>query len=339
MVCDNGKGANNIHQLGGETIMQIREMVLYGYNGKVRHLEFHPGKLNIITGEQKAGKSAVGDIIDYCLGSRNCDIADGVVRDCVAWFGLLLQFESERIFVARENPGAGNQTTFAFYYEIGKNIEVPEHGEFVSNTNRDGIIAILNEHLGIGENLHIPPAGQTRNPLAATIRHALFFCFQGQEEIAAKTILFHKQSETYTLQAIKDTLPYFLGAVREDELALAEELRLKRRKLRELEQEKKELELLSGADTARALSLLAEATAVGLITVADPPSSKRDLRKTLETISNCKIDEIVAEYTEGSRLAVLQKQWDEVEEKLDNLKDEIQSAEEYKMLRKQSELV
>lgn len=33
-------------------MMQIRELVLYGYNGKVRHLPFALGKVNIITGNQ-----------------------------------------------------------------------------------------------------------------------------------------------------------------------------------------------------------------------------------------------------------------------------------------------
>ena len=47
--------------------MQIRELVLYGYNGKVRHLPFALGQVNIITGRSKSGKSVVGDIIDYCL--------------------------------------------------------------------------------------------------------------------------------------------------------------------------------------------------------------------------------------------------------------------------------
>lgn len=49
-------------------MMQIRELVLYGYNGKVRHLPFALGKVNIITGRSKSGKSAIGDIIDYCMG-------------------------------------------------------------------------------------------------------------------------------------------------------------------------------------------------------------------------------------------------------------------------------
>ena len=33
--------------------MQIRELVLYGYNGKVRHLPFALGRVNIITGRSK----------------------------------------------------------------------------------------------------------------------------------------------------------------------------------------------------------------------------------------------------------------------------------------------
>ena len=49
-------------------MMQIRELVLYGRNGKVRHLPFSLGTVNIITGKSKTGKSADGDIIDYCMG-------------------------------------------------------------------------------------------------------------------------------------------------------------------------------------------------------------------------------------------------------------------------------
>lgn len=55
--------------------MQIQELVLYGRNGKVRHLPFSLGTVNIITGKSKSGKSAVGDIIDYCMGGSSCNIA------------------------------------------------------------------------------------------------------------------------------------------------------------------------------------------------------------------------------------------------------------------------
>ena len=107
-------------------MMQIRELVLYGYNGKVRLLQFALGKVNIITGRSKSGKSAIGDIIDYCMGGESCNIADGIVRDNVSWYGLLLQFDNERVFVARKNPDKGQQTTSFSYIEVGDKIEVPE---------------------------------------------------------------------------------------------------------------------------------------------------------------------------------------------------------------------
>lgn len=245
--------------------MQIREIVLYGYNGKVRHLPFSLGKVNIITGRSKSGKSVVGDIIDYCLGGESCNIADGVVRDNVAWYGLLLQFDKERVFVARKNPDKGQQTTGFCYIEVGEKIEVPDKNDFVSNANVAGIEEVLTRRIGISENLNIPPEGQSRLPLAANIRHALYYCFQGQDEIAAKNFLFHHQSEDYITQAIKDTIPYFLGAISEEALALENERSILKRKLTIEKRKLEENRYLMGGGSERAIALIGEARQVGLI--------------------------------------------------------------------------
>ena len=157
--------------------MQILELVLYGKNGQKRTLSFNPGKVNIIPGESKAGKSAVGDIIEYCMGGSSCNIAVGVVRDNVAWYGLLLQFNTNRIFVARKNPDPGRQSTSFCYYELGTDIRSPEKADFSSNTNVEGIEKLLTKQIGISENIHMPEDDESRDPLEANIRHALFFFF------------------------------------------------------------------------------------------------------------------------------------------------------------------
>ena len=246
-------------------MMQIRELVLYGYNGKVRHLPFALGKVNIITGRSKSGKSAIGDIIDYCMGGDSCNIADGIVRDNVAWYGLLLQFDNERIFVARKNPDKGQQTTSTSYIEIGEEIEVPESCYFISNTNSSGIEKTLTQRIGISENLNTPPEGQSRLPLAANIRHALYYCFQGQDEIAAKNFLFHRQSDDFVTQAIKDTIPYFLGAINEEALALENERAVLKRRLTIERRRLEENRHLMGGGFERAVKLIGEARQVGLI--------------------------------------------------------------------------
>ena len=244
-------------------MMQIRELVLYGYNGKVRHLPFALGKVNIITGRSKSGKSAIGDIIDYCMGGDSCNIADGIVRDNVAWYGLLLQFDNERIFVARKNPDKGQQTTSTSYIEIGEEIEVPESCDFISNTNSSGIEKTLTQRIGISENLNTPPEGQSRLPLAANIRHALYYCFQGQDEIAAKNFLFHRQSDDFVTQAIKDTIPYFLGAINEEALALENERAVLKRRLTIERRRLEENRHLMGGGFERAVKLIGEARQVG----------------------------------------------------------------------------
>lgn len=247
--------------------MQILELVLYGKKGQKRTLTFNTGKVNIITGKSKSGKSAVGDIIEYCMGGSSCHIAEGVVRDNVSWYGLLLQINNNKVFVARKNPDPGQQTTYLCYYAIGTDVESPETTDFVSNTNVDGIEELLTRQIGISENAHHPEENESRNPLQANIRHSLFYCFQSQDEVAARTTLFHRQAEdSFITQAIKDTLPYFLGAVKEDAISLATEKRMKERHLKLLQRELSEKQAITGTGSERAISLIEEAVAVGLIT-------------------------------------------------------------------------
>ncbi|SFB08286.1 DUF3732 domain-containing protein [Clostridium frigidicarnis] len=307
--------------------MQILELIIYGKKGQKRTIPFNLGKLNVICGKSKSGKSAVGDIIDYCLGGDSCNIADGVVRDHTAWYGLLLQFDDERVFVARKNPEQGQQTTSYCYVEIGKDIISPCKCDFSSNENVAGLEETLSRRLGIGENLNIPPEGQTRNALAANIRHSLYYCFQNQDEIAAKNFLFHKQSDDFITQAIKDTLPYFLGIVSEDTLALEHERILLKRKIvtekRRLEEERS----LQGGGMARAISLIAEAKQVGILN----PSETVNLND-YDTIFEClsTIDRtwqaITIVDTGMNRLSYLQAVLNEKLEELEEVNHNIDNA-------------
>lgn len=306
--------------------MQIKELVLYGFNGQARHLSFELGKVNIITGKSKSGKSAVGDIINYCLGGSSCDIADGVIRENVSWYGLLLQFESERVFVARQNPPSGQQSTGSCYIEIGEKIEVPEKCNFISNINVDGVEESLSKRLGISENLNIPPDGQSRAPLAANIRHALYYCFQNQDEIAAKTFLFHKQAEDFITQAIKDTLPYFLGIVNEESLTLENEKSILKRKLVVEKRRLEEIRMLQGGGLQRAASLISEAKQVGLLneTIEVNYDNYTSILKILKSVGEWV--PINTETVGMDRLSILQSEFIKLEDELVQLSQDINNA-------------
>lgn len=310
--------------------MQIRELVLYGYNGKVRHLPFALGQVNIITGRSKSGKSVVGDIIDYCLGGDSCNIADGVVRDNVAWYGLLLQFEHERVFVARKNPDKGQQTTGVCYIDIGEKIEAPDNCDFSSNTNVSGIEESLTRRIGISENLNTPPEGQSRLPLAANIRHALYYCFQGQDEIAAKNFLFHHQSDDFITQAIKDTIPYFLGAISEEALALENERSILKRKLTLEKRRLEENRYLMGGGSERAISLIGEARQAGLIDASTQIDYQnyREMYSVLQTAMNWS-PSMIGSNSGMDRLTFLQSKLQEIRDEFDEIGISLDNARKF----------
>jgi len=214
--------------------MQIDSIILYGTKNRTRELKFKQGKVNIITGQSRTGKSALIDIIDYCLGRSTFRIFEGVNRDVVLWYAIKLQINSTQVFIAKPAPknGAGSQSTA--HLRIANSIDIPPMSDLTINTNDDGITNHLSSLLHISPNLNVPPEDRTRAPLQATIAHTKFFLFQEQGEIANRSLLFHRQSEQFMPQAIKDTLPYLLGAVHEDKLTLSQEERELKKKHSEL---------------------------------------------------------------------------------------------------------
>lgn len=244
---------------------QIANIILYSHDGRIRELPFRIGELNIITGASKTGKSALIDIVDYCTGRGDCYVAEGVIRRYVSWFAVLFQASDSQIFVARRNPGPGNKTSPDIYVQRGTTIEPPAISVLAKNFTLDALGKMLDAAVCINENQHRPPMGQTRNPLTANIRHALTFSFQDQDEIDSKKILFHRTGDNFIAQAVKDSLPYFLGAIDEDRLLKLSLFDAAKRELRRLERQLREISNASSDELPEAWALLEEAKSVGLV--------------------------------------------------------------------------
>lgn len=244
--------------------LQIAKLILYSRKGEVRELKFSPGHLNVVTGASKTGKSAIIDIVDYCTGRTECYVPDGVIRRHVGWYAILFQFNGSQIFVARRNPPLGERTSADVYVDRGTVIATPPLSTLVKNTTVDALEKSLGAVIGISENEHRPQL-PTREPLEANFRHALLFSLQDQNDIDSKQRLFHRQGEDFMSQAIKDTLPYFLGAIDEDRLLKQAQLDQARRHLRQLERQLRDAEVIDNTSYPRAQALLDEAKQVGLV--------------------------------------------------------------------------
>ena len=246
--------------------MQIRSIVLYNHSGAMRELSFRLGSVNIITGRSLTGKSAIVDIIDYCMGRSTFNIPEGVIRDTVAWYGVIFRIgDNTEVLVAKPAPAANAASQSQVYYEVGSSLAAPPFSKLAPNSNDEAVIADMSSRLGIVPNLHTPPAGQSRDELEATIRHTIYYLFQTQGLIANKDLLFHRQQEQMMPQTIKDTLPYFLGAINSERVRLEHELRLAKRALKLASRDLDEASSIATDKLRRGQSLITEAQQVGIV--------------------------------------------------------------------------
>ncbi|WP_081812905.1 MULTISPECIES: DUF3732 domain-containing protein [unclassified Hyphomonas] len=244
--------------------MIISSLTIYSFDGESRTIRFRESGLNIITGKSKTGKSSIIDIIDYCLGRGECYIADGVIRQFVSWFGLHLKNGSDQIFIARRNPPRNRTTDPDVFIRRGVIDDIPNYPDLRSNIPVNELERLVTRFAGISENEHRPETG-SRRPLKANISHALFLCFQKQDEIASRERLFHRQGDPFIPQAIKDTLPYFLGAVDQEFFLWQRELDVAQSELRALEAQRDSLAVSTQRALSKARQFLADGKRVGLV--------------------------------------------------------------------------
>ena len=261
--------------------LQIRSISIYSHDGERLDVKFKLGALNIVTGAPKTGKSALLDIVDYCWGRDECTVPEGEIRKGVSWFAVHFDKSGEGILIARKNPGPARRASDEIYFARGVD-ELPVDARgFHKNITSDGLSTQLSATLGISENIHVPEDGSTRRPLEATSRHAILFCLQAQDEIANRRLMFHRQGEQFFPLAIRDALPYFLGAVDEDHFLALKRYQDARTRVRRLEREYAEAQAITHDSSRAARVLLNEARRAGLISSDSQPEAASEVLSLL----------------------------------------------------------
>ena len=251
------------------------------------------------------------------------------MRRAVAWAGVRLAVSGGDVFIARRLPTIGRNSSSDVYYDMGNQIGLPGAGQLMQTTNPDTLKELLAAHAGIGQNRHDPPSGQTRLPLQARIVHALIYCFQHQTEIDSNRHLFHRQSDQWLPQAIKDTLPYFLGAVNDNYVARMEELRRLRRELGGVRRKLEEYESVRGQGVSVAQRLLVEATDLGLRIGQSVPETWDACLEALWELNGANpVSEEEQISIEGGEFRRLQEERDEIMHELHSVRDQLEVARE-----------
>lgn len=298
--------------------MRLLSLVLFNHQGRSRVISFRRG-LNVITGNSATGKSALLEMIEYCLGRNTLTTPVGPIRETVSWYGLLIELDNQRAFVGRPAPAAGSASTQQAMLEFGVGLEVPAFERLAVNADTAAVRDQLGRAIHIDENV-TNPVGLTPG-FEANLGHAVLFCLQRQSEIANRELLFHRQGEEGMARAIQEVLPYFVGAVPPDRAILRQRLLAARRDLRVAEAD---LRAAEAADEDMEVSLqafLTEARTAGLLpdeTVTGTTAGFEALRRAVAaSVSEVPLDD--AEAAERERLV---RQRDELRVRLHQIGQE-----------------
>src|SRR5579884_662443 len=155
--------------------MKVKSIHIYSHSGERRDLEFHIDGLNVITGRSSTGKSALSDIVEYCMGQSDCNVPEGVIRDKVAWFAVLYQFPNAQVLIAKPAPEAGASSCSVAMVRRGITVTIATFEELAVNTDDEAVTTLLSGMLGIPENRTAVPLDSSRNSFEATIQHTYYY--------------------------------------------------------------------------------------------------------------------------------------------------------------------
>jgi len=157
-----------------------------------RFIPFERG-LNIISGNSKTGKSAIMDIIDWCLCSDQCTIPRGVISHFASIYSLILSVENRTLLLAREDQQKGKNSIFVKEIDNAINIENIKYEDFSSSFfyNRKEALNRINNFINLRDGEGIIDLNFDYKIPKTDLRDTLPYMLQYQEIVANKSKLFY----------------------------------------------------------------------------------------------------------------------------------------------------
>lgn len=152
----------------------IDKLLLWLKNGKLRTLSFSNDKVNVITGNSKTGKTAILEIIDYCLcGSKETVVISYEhIAENVAWYGIRFFINDKVYTIARGE--ITEKGSFSKDYYFSQTGEIPERP--CVKMEEAQIKAILEQEFSIDNEITVSYGGKSlRKNSKLSFRYFLMF--------------------------------------------------------------------------------------------------------------------------------------------------------------------
>lgn len=307
--------------------MKISSIHIFSRDGQRRDLRFKVDGLNVITGRSSTGKSALSDIVEYCMGRSSFNVPEGAIRDNVAWFAVIYQFPNEQVLVAKPTPPAGGASCSTAMLRRASQLQAPSFNDLVVNADDDTIAELLSRLLGIPENRTDVASEHSRASFKANIKHTFYYLFQKQGLVANKDQLFYRQNEQFQPQAIRDTLPILLGVSSHGRFELESKLRTAQRELKICTKRLEQARDAVNTSDERAIGLYSEARAVGILGKLDGNPNASQIIDGLRSALAWSPSEVPDD--DGSRISHLEEELAEFRKERRDIQARIDSARQF----------
>jgi hypothetical protein len=210
-------------------------------NGKVHFVEFESG-VNVITGKSSTGKSAMIEIFDYCMGSSEFTIPEGVITKYAQIYFVMLSIKEENLVLAR-TPSKSKvflKTELTFpniedlsneYFDDAFFMQLPD---FRAEVGRHFGLDIYDTDEDLEER-----ENRNRKKARPSMRNMMPFILQHQNLIANKHAIFYRFDEKEKREQTIDQFKIFNGLVNQEYFTLRQQLTDEEKNLSQLERKKK----------------------------------------------------------------------------------------------------
>lgn len=189
----------------------LKGIGLFNEKNEKRIIELNDG-INIIVGDSKTGKSALVEIIDYCLCSSRCTVPKGKITSFTKLYSIVICINDITYIIARQKWQDGGKM---YFEKVSEKFDIKylEKSYFEDKMlyNPKKVQYKIEQVLGLQvSNLNID---ENEEEQKASLRNMVSYLFQHQNLIASKFALFYRFSDYNKRKQAIDQFPVFAGFI------------------------------------------------------------------------------------------------------------------------------
>ncbi len=257
----------------------IRHIGLIDTKGVVHSVTLTPG-VNVITGKSSTGKSALIEIFDYCFGSSEFTVPEGVITKNAAVYFVVLRVADTNLILAR-NPS--EQTAKKAFYEedFGEELAGDVAKLSLAYFDEDKFVPLSDFNKAVGKRFGLvftdvdedlearKRRAFGRHAPSPSIRSFTSFMLQHQNLIANKHAIFYRFDEKEKREQVIEHFKVFMSFVTPEYFQLKQELVEWERQLKTLEWQLPKAEEIKAESVKRVQLALADFSAASGTALVD----------------------------------------------------------------------